>query len=455
MPEKQLTFHNSKNGVVPPPPSRTPPIPEPILIPVRHTEDMQDIITTVPAWILRWGTTMFFSVLVMVIFLSGLIKYPDVVKTRLKIESPNSPKPVVSKVSGKMIRILVKENAAVVAGQPLAYMESTGNHGKIWQLAENLKILQTQVLKKEPLNQLLFSQYDNPQLGELQSAYQTFYQEYLNYKSVVNDGFYLKKKEFLKSDLMDQTKQIEQLNQQKRLQERGFVIAEDDYQMHKKLEKERVETPAELRQQESKYLAQKFPLAQTESALITANSNYSAKQKEILELDNQIREEKAKFEQALNSLISQTDDWKNKYILTAAQSGKLSYAGIIQENQIFNVAQEVFYINPGNEAFFGQMIIPQDNMGKVKEGQEVLVKLKSFPFEEYGMIRGEISYISDIPYKDSAFVSRVDLKIKNTSDMKRPIHLKQGMMADADIITQDATILQRIGWGVIKIIQNR
>jgi hypothetical protein len=30
----------------------------------------------------------------------------------------------------------------------------------------------------------------------------------------------------------------------------------------------------------------------------------------------------------------------------------------------------------------------QNNMGKVKEGQEVLVKLKSYPFEEYGMIRG-------------------------------------------------------------------
>ena len=423
--------------------------------PVRHTDDMQDIITPVPSWILRWGITLFFGILILIVSLSALIKYPDIVKTKLKIESPNSPKPVVSKVSGKLIKLLVKENATVVTGQALAYMESTGDHDKIWRLAINLKELQTQVLQNKPVSQVLFSQSDNIQFGELQSAYQIFYQEYLNYKSAINDGFSLKKKGFLQNDLLDLAKQVEQLNQQKQIQQRSFVIADDDYKMHKKLEKERVETPAELRQQESKYLSQKSPLVQTESALISANNNYSAKQKEILELDNQIREEKAKFLQALNSLISQAEDWKSKYILVAAQSGKLSYAGIVQENQVLNLGQEVFYINPGNEAFFGQMSIPQDNMGKIKEGQEVLVKLRSFPFEEYGMIRGKISYIADVPYKDSVFVSKVDFKIRSRSDMKRPIHLKQGMMADAEIITQDATILQRISRSMFKMIDSK
>ena len=420
----------------------------------RHTDDMQDIITTVPSWILRWGITLFFGILVLIVSLSALVKYPDIVKTQLKIESPNSPKPVVSKVAGKLVRLLVKENTNVTAGQALAYMESTGDHDKIWRLAANLKGLQTQVLQNKPVSQVLFSQSDNIQLGELQSAYQTFYQEYLNYKSAVTDGFYLKKRTFLQNDLLALTQQTQQLNQQKQIQQRNFAIANDDYQMHKKLEKEKVETPAELRQQESKYLAQKEPLVQTESALITANNNFATKQKDILELDNQIREEKAKFLQALNSLISQAEDWKSKYILTAAQSGKLSYAGIVQENQVLTAGQEVFNINPGNEAFFGQMAIPQDNMGKVKEGQEVLVKLKSYPFEEYGMIRGKISYIADVPYKDSVFISKVDFKVRSTSDMKKPIHLKQGMMANAEIITQDATILQRISRSVFKIFKS-
>ena len=96
--------------------------------------------------------------------------------------------------------------------------------------------------------------------------------------------------------------------------------------------------------------------------------------------------------------------------MTASQSGRLSYAGIVHENQVCSVNQEIFYINPGNENFFGDMAIPQNSMGKVKEGQEVLIKLKGYPFEEYGMIRGKIKYIADVPYRDSVFISKVVLE---------------------------------------------
>jgi HlyD family secretion protein len=71
------------------------------------------------------------------------------------------------------------------------------------------------------------------------------------------------------------------------------------------------------------------------------------------------------------------------------------------------------------------------------------------------MIRGRIKYIADVPYKDSVFISKVDFKMRQSSDLKKPIHLKQGMMADAEIITQDATILQRITRSFLKILNNK
>lgn len=243
------------------------------------------------------------------------------------------------------------------------------------------------------------------------------------------------------------------MNAQKALEQKDYALAQQEYEMHQKLVRQKVEAASEFRSQESKYLSKKAPLVQTEASLLTASGTYAAKQKEILELDNQIVEAKSKFSQALNSLISQSDDWKSKYILTASQGGKLSFSGIVQENQQLTPNQEIFYINPGNEQFFGEMSIPQASMGKVKDGQEVLVKLKSYPYEEYGMLRGRIKYISDVPYKDSIFVAQVAINIKNTSDLKKPIHLKNGMNADAEIITQDATILSRIARNMIKILK--
>jgi len=418
---------------------------------IRHTDDMQDIITKVPSWLLRWGITLFLCLLVLLIGLSAFIRYPDVINAKLKIYSPNSPKPIVAKISGKLVKLLVGENETVKSGEPLAYVESTANHDKVLILLSNLKTLQQQVLKNELLNNKLLNQSDESQLGELQVAYQTFYTEYLAYISSIDNGYLLKKKNYLLQDLTNLTNQKQQLSKERIIEQRDSALANEEFTMHKKLQQEKVETRAELRQEESKFLAKKFPLIQTEAGLLTSNDNYTAKQKDILELNNQIQEEKGKFLQALNSLISATEDWESKYVLTASQDGKLSYGGIIQENQVLTVNQDVFYINPGNELFFGEMEISQNNMGKVKVGQKVLVKLKGYPFEEFGSIRGEIKYITDVPYKDSVFMSKVEFKERNSSDLKKSIHLKQGMIADAEIITQDATIFQRISRSLFKM----
>jgi multidrug efflux pump subunit AcrA (membrane-fusion protein) len=421
----------------------------------RHSDDMQDIITSVPSWILRWGITLFFTILVLLFSLSAFIKYPDIVKTQLKITSPDMPKQVVPKVTGKLVKLLINNNDVVKADQPLAYIESTASHDKVLLLLEQLKQIQTQVAQNKTVDRALFTNASKYELGELQAAYQSFFQAYITYKSTVEDGFLLKKRTYLQQDAIALNKQTSQLNAEKQLQQRDFDLAEDEYNMHKKLEKEKVETQAELRQQESKYLSKKAPMIQTDQALIAASTNTLAKQKEIMELDNQVQEEKSKFSQALNSLISQAEDWKSKYILTASQAGRVTFAGIIQRNQVITAGQDVFYINAGNEQFFGEMNIPQDNLGKVKEGQRVLVKLRSYPFEEYGMLRGKISYLSDVPYKDSIFISKVVFLSKYASDLKKPVHLKQGMMADAEIITEDATILQRLTRNIVKVINNK
>ena len=95
---------------------------------INHSDDITDIITMAPSWILRSGITMFLGILVLIVCLAALVHYPDIVNTQLKIYSPNSAKPVISKSSGKLSKLLVHENEMVKPGQQLAYIESTANH---------------------------------------------------------------------------------------------------------------------------------------------------------------------------------------------------------------------------------------------------------------------------------------------------------------------------------------
>ena len=62
-----------------------------------NSEEVQEIITSVPSWIVRWGITVIFLVLSCIILLSALIEYPDVIRTNLKVNSTNAPKAVIAK----------------------------------------------------------------------------------------------------------------------------------------------------------------------------------------------------------------------------------------------------------------------------------------------------------------------------------------------------------------------
>lgn len=418
-----------------------------------HNEEVREIITAVPTWILRRGITLIFVVLVLIIFLSAFIRYPEIVKTSLKVSSLNSPKPVISHQQGKLVKILIKEGEQVQDKQPLAFIESTANHTDVIKFANKLKSLQQKLNSVQSINSSYF-ETTGLNLGELQNSYQYFYQEYLAFINTQNGGFYLTQKRYMKKDLQEIRKLQNQIKQQQKIQAQEYANAEEEYAAYQKLKSKNVISNSEFKQQQNKYLASKYPLQQSATALLNNNSIYLAKEKEITTLDNTIKEQQSKFREALSSMINETSAWIMKYVILSPLAGRVGYAGILQENQNVNVNQELFIINPGNTNFFGEVKIPQYNMGKVSLGQRTLVKMHSFPFEEYGIINGKITYITDAALNDSIFIAKINFINFEQKDNSRPIVLKPGMMADAEIITRESSLLQRFMWNITKMLNS-
>jgi multidrug efflux pump subunit AcrA (membrane-fusion protein) len=233
-----------------------------------HTEEIQDIISKPPAWLLRWGITCFFAVLLLIVGLSALVRYPDLVKTKLSINAVNPPKQVAALVSGKLVKLLVNNGQYVTVNQPLASIENMAG----------------------------------------------------------------------------------------------------------------------------------------------------------------------------------------KYVLTSANAGRVLFNGIIEEGELLETGQPLFYVAGINEQFFGEIAIPQYSMGKVKVGQQVLIKLQSYPYEEYGIVTGKLSYISEIPAKDGTFIAKISFGANKFSRLNKPVNLRYGMQADAEIITDETSVLKRILGNLLKIL---
>lgn len=428
-------------------------MPEESIYQQNHSEEVNEIITAVPSWVLRRGITVVFLVILSIILLAAFIRYPDVISTSLKINSLNAPKPVYAKRAGKLTELLLPEKKRVELGTPIAFLESTGSHRDVLKLSAQLKSLREMVLSAKPLSLSLLS--PNSNLGELQAAYQNFYQEYVQYLSTQKGGYYQEKRVYLERDLQSIKALKSQIVTQQKVQQKEYANIEQQYLSYQKLMAKNVISKSEFQEQENKYLSGKYPLQQTETALLNNTVAYATKEKEILDLENTIAEQRAKFLQAINSVISDTEVWINQYVVLAPVAGTLGYAGVIQQNQSVTLNQELFVINPGNTDFFGEIQVPQNNMGKIRIGQRTLIKMHSYPYEQFGMIRGNINYISDVAFKDSVFIAKVGFKTFENKDNLHKITLKNGMLGNAEIITEESSLLQRFYRNIIKELNGR
>lgn len=413
-----------------------------------HSEDLQDIISKPPSWLLKRGITFVLLTVLLIIGMSVFIRYPEVVHSAMKINTRNAPKVIVNKVNGHLIRLLIPDGQLVKQEQVIAYIESTADHGHVLALLNKVKEIRNAEGKNYDLENIIPPNTLN--LGELQGSYQSFYTAYLNYKAIHDEGIYQKRKSILNDEVSNVNAQNERIMQSYELQKKELELAEAEMGKYRLLAEKKVISSLELQQKEAMLLSKLQIIPQTENNLISNRGNLLSKNRELSELQNQIWEQEKMFVQARNSFISDAENWKKQYILSAPQEGKLIYGNFLQENQYLTAGQELFYINPGKEDYYGEMYIPQSTSSKVKLKQKVLIKVRSYPHQEYGYLKGRIDYISDIPLGDTVFFSKVTLE---RTDQDSLIKLKPGILADAEIITEDMSIFKRIWLNVTKSLK--
>lgn len=404
-----------------------------------HSEDLQEIISKPPSWLLQRGITFIVLTIFMIFGLSFFIRYPEVVTVSMKFNTSNAPKVLTSKANGNLVRILAKDGTAVEKNTDVAYLESIADHDQVLSLLDKMKKVRNGALGLADLKDIVAP--TELELGEVQNSYQNFYLAYLNYVAINKEGIYQKRKSFIQNEVRYIDEQSQRIQEGFDLQKKELSLAEAEYAKYQILADKKVISQLELQQKEALLLAKRQSIPQTENTIINNQSSRLSKDKEISEINNQIFEEEKKFYQSLNTFISDAENWKKQFVISSPSKGILIYGDFLQENQLVKTGDELFYVNANKDDYYGEILIPQVKSSKVKVGQDVLIKVQSYPFQEYGYLRGKINYISDIPIKDSVFFSKVTLT-RNEQDSV--IKLKPGILADADVITEDQSIFKRV-----------
>lgn len=420
-----------------------------------RSERLREFISHRPGWLIRWGIPLFFFILVSLATGSWFIQYPDIVQARARVNSINAPKRVIAKNGGRLVKLLKGDNWDIQQGEIIGYIESTASHDEVLRLSAVLEILQHFADSNRLEDIPGFWKSTNQSfahLGELQQSHQTFMQGYITFIDYLSSGFYVAKKQMLERDLSNTKRLLQTLQQQKDLQQQDLAITLQNYNVHDTLHNETLINDIEYRNQKSQLINKKMSVPQMTASIISNQNQQNALQKEMMDLDNQIAQQRTLFIQSLNTYKSIIEDWKQKYLLTAPIKGKLVYSTFLDENQQLQANQVIAFIINETNQYYVEMLVPQTNFGKVKPGQEVLLKFPSYPAQEFGSVKGRIEFIKSIPV-DSGYLAKVSLPDGLITNYKKGILFNEGLVAQAEIITEKRRLSDRFINGFKNLIK--
>jgi multidrug resistance efflux pump len=289
-------------------------------------------------------------------------------------------------------------------------------------------------------------------LGELQKSFQAFQQALMASNAAAANGVFNKKKVTIGNEIGSLRRLQENTKSQLQMQNEDLKMALEEAQSQQRLSEKGFVSKLEAKNAMSKYLSKKQAYEQAKGNLENNTISQTQKQQEIFEIEKNVMDQKVALIQSINTLKSDIEAWKQKYIAVASISGKVNFLTNLQENQIIKAGQELLYILPQGSGYYGEMMVGQYNFGKIKKGQEVIVKFESYPFQEFGTVRGQISHISDVA-KDSVYLVKVQFPNALKTSSKKELPFKNGMTASGEIVTENLKLMEKFFYDIRKSLK--
>ncbi|HEY8960195.1 HlyD family secretion protein [Chitinophaga sp.] len=418
-----------------------------------HSEGVQDILTQPPHWMVRWGNTTIFIILLLILLMSYLIKYPEFVPSTVIISSQNPPEKLEARTNTRVTEIFVEDHQAVSRNQVLMVLQSTADYRDVMALRRIIDSLDNSGLAHFPL-----SEAARFKLGDIQLDYNAFA------KALTEEQLYARLQPYspdyaaANRSLAESRSRIRTLEQQKSLEQTKYELSKREFDRYQELFKEKVVSASELNQEKMKFL-------QAEQSLENINITISQLQEGILGIEKTrsgvtINAEKDKINltsqtvQLFEQLRKSLNAWEQNYLLVSAVDGVVSFQQFLGRNQFVKAGDILMSVMPNNrDMLVGRLQIPATNSGKVKEGQKVLLKLDNYPYQEFGMVEGRVKNIANSPDKDGNYYVNVILPNGLQTSFHKTLPFDKELKGNAEVVTQDLRLLERFFYQMRKLLR--
>lgn len=417
-----------------------------------RSESVQDILTQPPHWMIRWGNTIIFLILILILMMSYVIRYPEFIPAPIVVTSQNPPEKLEARTNSKIEKIFIKEHQKVRKNQVLMVMQSTANYEDVLKLKDIIDTTAPDQLLSFPLNEV-----SHFKLGELQGDYNSFAKAFQDEALFTRLQPYAPENLAANQSLSEYRLRIATTKQQKKLEQAKYEITRKNYQRSQELYNQGVIASMELENEKIKFLqAQQnleninISLSQMEEGISNLNKTKSGTaintEKDKITYSSQTLQ---LFEQLRKSL----KQWEQNYLIISNTNGIASFQQFFGENQFIKAGDVILSILPENkENLVGRMSVPATNSGKIVSGEKVLIKLDNYRYQEYGIVEGKVQNISLSPDKDGNYYVDVILPKGLKTSYNKTLTFDKELKGNAEIVTQDLRLIERFFYQMRKLL---
>lgn len=280
-----------------------------------RSEEVQEILTKVPHWMIRWGNVLFLLLIVMLLIISWFVKYPDIIQSEALVTTQIPPQKEYAKTNGKLDAILVKDNQNIKINEPLAIVENTANYKDVFKLKsiiDTIKINNKSFSFPIDSIPILF-------LGDIESQYALFENSYIQYQLNKKLQPFSNEAVANRYSISELNRRLQSLQSQKEINKTELSFKEKDLQRNKSLFNKGVISAQDYENKQLEYAQAERNYQNFESSISQiregiSNAHKTSKGTEI----NRVKEEMTLLKnviQSFNQLKKAIKDWEYQYVL--------------------------------------------------------------------------------------------------------------------------------------------
>ena len=408
-----------------------------------------------PSWLVRSGISLVALVLLLGFVFAALIRYPDVIQAPITLTTAEPPVELVSRLDGRIDRILVQDRQTVTKGRPLVLFTGDVEPGQLERLDEALAALESHLAegRLEELDSRLFEigglgglQGDCNRLAEALRQHRQFH------RTPHADA----------EHLHAAAQRLRYLSLQRRLEqkrqsfERKLTMQQELLDGSRHLAGQGLLPKAQLAPAESRVLDQELALDDLAIQAETYAMQLQELEHRLHNLDLQRRDEAQRLagdvRNRLRELTSAMSTWRRRHQLTAPADGRVTLSQFWSAHQEVKRGQVVLILSQDQGATVGKLMVHQAGAGKIQRGQRVDIRLESFPAVEFGVVEARVKSVALVPDEQGY---RVDVELPDpfVTTHRHRLPFTPNMTGMARIVTEDRLLLERIFDKLIYLIQ--